>query len=96
MVIDRHVTRGTRDPAGRAWCERIWTVLATCAQQGRPVFDYLVDSLDAAFTQHPAPSRPSYPNPTDFDNAMPVNRYGWRSMDDPLAVSLALPVSAHA
>ncbi len=56
VVIDRRVTQGTRGPAGRAWCERIWTVLATCAQQGRPVFDYLVDTLDAAFTQHPAPS----------------------------------------
>ena len=32
VVIDRHITQGTRSEKGRRWCERIWTVLATCAQ----------------------------------------------------------------
>ena len=30
--------------------------MAACAQQGRPVFDYLVDTFDTTFTRHPAPS----------------------------------------
>jgi transposase len=41
VVLDRHVTQGTRGEAGRRWCERIWTVIASCLQQGRSVFDYL-------------------------------------------------------
>src|ERR1700688_2361296 len=43
VVIDRRVTQGTRGETGRRWCERIWTVIATCSQQGRSVFDYLCD-----------------------------------------------------
>jgi len=31
VVIDRYITQGTRSEKGRVWCERIWTVLATCA-----------------------------------------------------------------
>ena len=31
VVIDRHITQGTRSEAGRQWCERIWTAIATCA-----------------------------------------------------------------
>ena len=33
VVIDRRITLGTRSETGRRWCERIWTVIATCAQQ---------------------------------------------------------------
>ena len=29
VVIDRHITQGTRGAVGRQWCERIWTVIAT-------------------------------------------------------------------
>ncbi len=29
VVIDRHITQGTRSEKGRRWCERIWTVIAT-------------------------------------------------------------------
>ena len=36
VVIDRLITQGTRSDAGNRWCERIWTVIATCAQQGQP------------------------------------------------------------
>ena len=39
VVIDRLITQGTRSEAGNRWCERIWTVIATCGQQGRSVFD---------------------------------------------------------
>jgi transposase len=41
VVIDRHITQGTRSEAGRRWCERIWTVIATCTQQGKSVYEFL-------------------------------------------------------
>ena len=40
VVIDRLITQGTRSEKGNRWCERIWTVIATCTQQGRSVFEY--------------------------------------------------------
>jgi transposase len=56
VVQDRHLTQGTRSPRGRRWCERIWTATATCAQQGRSVFDYLHQTLSAHFAHQPTPS----------------------------------------
>jgi transposase len=56
VVIDRRITQGTRGETGRRWCERIWTVLATCAQQGRSAFDFLYDSILAYLTEQPFPS----------------------------------------
>jgi len=56
VVIDRHVTQGTRGPQGRRWCERIWTVIATCSQQGRSVFDYLHTAVVAYFEGCASPS----------------------------------------
>jgi len=56
VVIDRRVTQGTRSERGRAWCERIWTIIATCAQQGRSVFEYLRDAIIAHFNGQPIPS----------------------------------------
>jgi transposase len=56
VVIDRHITQGTRGETGRRWCERIWTVLATCAQQGRSVFEYLYEAVTAFFQQTAVPS----------------------------------------
>ena len=56
VVIDRCVTQGTRGPRGRAFCQRAWTAVATCAQQGRFVYTFLSESLAAAFTGHPATS----------------------------------------
>lgn len=50
---DRKLTQGTRGDAGQRWCERIWTVLATCAQQGRSAFRFLHDSILAAFQGRP-------------------------------------------
>src|SRR5262249_23254001 len=41
VVIDRHITQGTRSAVGNRWCERIWSVIATCAQQGKSVWEYL-------------------------------------------------------
>jgi transposase len=56
VVIDRQITQGTRGEKGRRWCERIWTVMATCAQQGRSVFEYLQAAVAASFEQTAAPS----------------------------------------
>ncbi len=53
VVIDRRITQGTRSEAGRQWCERIWTVMATCAQQGRSVFEFLERAVQAYFTGQP-------------------------------------------
>lgn len=56
VVIDRYITQGTRSENGRAWCERIWTVMATCASQGRNAFDFICQSIQAHFSDQPLPS----------------------------------------
>ena len=56
LVIDRKVTQGTRGERGRRWCERIWTVLATCVQQGRSAFQFIYHSIVAYFTDQPLTS----------------------------------------
>jgi transposase len=56
VVIDRLITQGTRSETGNRWCERIWTVLATCSQQGRSVFEYLEAAVAAWFRGEEAPS----------------------------------------
>jgi len=56
VVLDRRVTQGTRGDHGRRWCERAWTVVATCAQQGRSAFAFLYHAILAYFTGQPAPS----------------------------------------
>lgn len=45
VVIDRHITQGTRSEGGNRWSERIWTVIATCAAQGLSVYEFLCASL---------------------------------------------------
>jgi transposase len=56
VVIDRHVTQGSRSEAGQRWLERIWTAMATCTQQGRSVFEFLHESVAAFFQGQPSPS----------------------------------------
>ena len=56
VVIDRQITQGTRSETGRQWCERIWTVMATCTQQGRSVLEYLENAVRAYFNGQPTPS----------------------------------------
>jgi transposase len=56
VVIDRHITQGTRSKTGQRWCERIWTVIATCTQQGRSVFEYLTRAIEAHFHGEKAPT----------------------------------------
>jgi transposase len=56
VVIDRKITQGTRGEPGRRWCERIWTMLATCSQQGRSAFELLHQTITAFFTGELPPS----------------------------------------
>ena len=64
VVIDRQITQGTRGVKGQRWCERIWTILATCAQQGRSAKDFLTQALTAWVHGHPPPSLLPIPAPT--------------------------------
>jgi transposase len=56
IVIDRHVTQGTRSIKGRQSNERLWTVIATCSLQGRSAFHFILESVKAYFHDKPAPS----------------------------------------
>jgi transposase len=56
VVIDRLVTQGSRSEAGRRWLERIWSTMATCAQQGRSVFEFLVESVQSHFNGYSGPT----------------------------------------
>jgi transposase len=56
VAIDRKITQGTRGERGRRWCERMWTVLATCVQQGRSAFQFIYESIVAHFSGHVPPS----------------------------------------
>src|SRR5271166_5235260 len=56
VVIDRHITQGSRSETGQRWSERIWTVIATCTQQGRSVFEFLYDAVVASLENSPAPT----------------------------------------
>lgn len=55
-AIHRRITQGTRSPAGQTWCERIWTIIATCEQQGRSLFAYLCDTVEKYLAGRPVPS----------------------------------------
>lgn len=61
VVIDRHVTQGTRSAKGRQTCQRLWTVIATCAIQGRSAFEFILQAVHAHFRDEPAPSLLSAP-----------------------------------
>lgn len=56
VVIDRVVTQGTRSERGREWCERIWTVMATCARKGCSAFNFILETVEASFANRPPPS----------------------------------------
>lgn len=56
VAIHRRITQGTRSKAGRNWCERIWTVVATCQQQGRSVYEFVCESVANFFLSKPGPS----------------------------------------
>ena len=56
VVIDRHITQGTRSWRGRQICERLWTVIATCALQKRSPFQWMCEAITAWFQGKPVPS----------------------------------------
>src|SRR5262249_39438823 len=56
VVIDRHITQGTRGEGGREFSERMWTVIATCVQRGLSAYDFLRDAVGAWFEGGEAPS----------------------------------------
>ena len=56
VVIDRLVTQGTRSVNGRKTNERLWTVIATCALQGRSAYNFILEAVKACFRGEPAPS----------------------------------------
>jgi transposase len=56
VVIDRRVTQGTRSARGRDWCQRIWTMIATCRQHGRDLPSFLKQSFLAHLTDTPPPT----------------------------------------
>jgi transposase len=57
VVIDRVITQGTRSKEGRVWCERIWTVIATCSNQAYSAFEFIYNAVKAYFIpEKPFPS----------------------------------------
>lgn len=56
IVMDRHMTQGTRSQRGRDFCERIWTVIATCALQQRSAYHWMNQAIGAYFNEQPIPS----------------------------------------
>ncbi|MCP4237330.1 MAG: transposase, partial [Aestuariibacter sp.] len=56
IVIDRYVTQGTRSVKGRQANERLWTVIGTCALQGRSAYNFILQAVHAYFYDKPAPS----------------------------------------
>lgn len=56
VAIHRRLTQGTRGEAGQTWCERIWTAIATCDQQRRSFFQYILEAVQNYFPSKPAPS----------------------------------------
>lgn len=55
-VIWCHSSHGTQSNLGSRLVERILTVVETCHQQQRPVFDFLLDAPMAYRSGQPAPS----------------------------------------
>ena len=62
VVIYRKVSQGTRSENGRLACERFFTVIATCARQGRSAFEFTRDSIRNFSAGLPGPSLLPAPN----------------------------------
>ncbi len=56
VVIDRHITQGTRSEQGNRNSERLWTVIATCALQSRSAYEFILCAVRAFYNNEPAPS----------------------------------------
>jgi transposase len=56
VVIYRKVSQGTRSENGRTACERFFTVIATCARQGRSAFAFIKETFEKYFAGIRTPS----------------------------------------
>jgi hypothetical protein len=56
VVMDRYITQGTRSLRGRQICERLWTVMGTCAIQKRSAFQWMCAAFSAYFHGKKPPS----------------------------------------
>ena len=56
VVLDRRITQGTRSAKGSTARETLWTIAATCRQQGRSLYHYLVEAISAHFAERLIPS----------------------------------------
>ena len=54
-VMHRKLTQGTRGDTGQRWLERMLSVRATCQQQERSFFGYLVQAIEAHANGRPSP-----------------------------------------
>lgn len=55
-VIWRKLSFGTQSARGSRFVETILTVIETCRQQGRAVFDFLTTAIEASYAAKPVPS----------------------------------------
>ena len=55
-MIQRKLTQGTRGDTGQRWLERMLSVRATCQQQGRSFFGYLVEAIAEHATGRQTPA----------------------------------------
>ena len=56
VVMDRRRTQGTRSQRGREFCERLWTVIATCWLQKRSAYEAIHAAIRTRFNGRPVPS----------------------------------------
>lgn len=56
IVIDRHVTQGTRSENGQRIAEKFWTVMGSCSIQGRSAFKFIKESVNAYYRNLDPPS----------------------------------------
>ena len=55
-VIWRKLSFGTQSPGGSRFVETMLTVIESCRQQGRNVFEYVTAAVQAHFAHQPTPS----------------------------------------
>lgn len=56
VVIYRKVSQGTRSENGRIACEHFFTVIATCARQGKSAFAFIKETIEQYCAGLPTPS----------------------------------------
>ena len=62
IVIDRHVTQGTRSENGQRIAEKFWTVMGSCSIQGRSAFKFIKESVNAYYKNLDPPSLLDFQN----------------------------------